>query len=134
MRFRFMKYTVTRIKNLIKLNKLVADADPFDKIHNAFLAVSCQSQEAKKENSLVSITCNLISLEGVDEIYTITENVLKVKGQKDKNIEESEFSKLKNIPIIVTQKDGKYGCGVCTDAVDHKFVFNFKNGKRQLGK
>ena len=99
-----------------------------------FLAMaSCQSQEAKKEakkeNSLVSITCSLISLEGVDEVYTIAENVLKVEGQKDKNIEESEFSKLKNVPKIVTQKDGKYGCGVCTDGVDHKFVFNFKSGK-----
>lgn len=95
-----------------------------------FLAMaSCQSQEAKKEDSLVSITCSLISLEGVGKVYTFTENVLKVEGQKDKIIERSEFSKLKNVPKILTQKDGKYGCGVCTDGVDHKFVFNFKNGK-----
>ena len=88
-----------------------------------FFAVSCQSQEAKIENSLVSITCSLISLEGVDEIYTVTENAIKVEGQKDKNIEGSKFSKLKNVPKIVTQKDGKYGCGICTDGVDHKFQF-----------
>lgn len=94
-----------------------------------FLAVSCQSQEAKKENGLASVTCSLISLEGVDEIYTVTENVLKIEGQKDKNIEGSEFPKLKNVPKILTQKNGKYGFGVCADGVDHKFFFNFKKGK-----
>jgi len=94
-----------------------------------FLVVSCQSQEAKKENGLASITYSLISLEGIDEIYTVTENVIKVKGQKDKIIGDSELVKLENVPKIITQKDGKYGCGVCTDGVDHKFIFNFKNGK-----
>ncbi len=95
---------------------------------------SCQSQENKKmineqevqSTNLISIKCYLITLNGEEEVYTIQSNNFFAFGNS-RVINESEYLKLISSPNVIHNKDTKYGCGVCTDAIDFKFVFNYKD-------
>jgi len=99
-----------------------------------FMMASCQSQEKNKITKkqeiqnieLISIKCYLISLNGEQEIYTIQSNKIFAFGNS-KKINNDEYIKLTNSPNIIYNKDAKYGCGVCTDAIDFKFLFNYKD-------
>lgn len=95
---------------------------------------SCISQEKKKIiedqeiqiTDLISIKCYLISLKGEEEIYTIQSNKIFAFGNS-RIINTPEYLKLINSPNVIYNKSEKYGCGICTDAIDFKFLFNYKN-------
>ena len=101
--------------------------------------ISCSSKEYKngasiidiEEDKLAKITCFLISLEGEKEIYTIQGNELKAFGKVTK-LDPNIIKNLEKIPKEIKSKNQKYGCGVCVDGVDFKFIFNFTNEKKIL--
>lgn len=101
--------------------------------------ISCSSKEYKNGTSIIDveddklpkITCFLISLEGEKEIYTIQGNELKAFGKVTK-LDPNIIKNLETIPKEIKSKNQKYGCGVCVDGVDFKFIFNFTNEKRIL--
>ncbi len=106
------------------------------------LFLSCNSKGGKqtisnKDNieigntasqELKSITCSLLSLDGEKEIYSINANILTAFGKKYQ-LSDIEYNKIKQYPSQILEKDEKYGCGVCVDEVDYKFVFNFGKTK-----
>lgn len=97
---------------------------------------SCQSQEKKEQmtnkindtSKLISITCYLVSLDGTEEIYNIKQDSIYSFGEV-KKLSAEQYYKFINAPKVVYSKDSKYGCGVCTDGVDFKFVFNYQDKK-----
>lgn len=101
--------------------------------------ISCSSKEYKngtsiidiEDDKLAKITCFLISLEGEKEIYTIQGNELKAFGKVTK-LDPNIIKNLEKIPKEIKSKNQKYGCGICVDGVDFKFIFNFTNEEKIL--
>ncbi len=95
-----------------------------------FIITSCNSQKKGKSNKmgsvppLTSITCYLMSLDGEKKIYTIQMNNIIAFG-KQKELNAEDCKKIMTPPSIIYNNGLKYGCGVCTDQVDYKFVFKY---------
>ena len=92
---------------------------------------SCLGQKENKhdkkvknmEASIQQITCFLKTLDGDKEIYRIVNDSIYYFN-KERKLTTDRFLKLKSMPEIIIGKDTEIGCGVCSDGVDYKFVFN----------
>lgn len=102
------------------------------------LIIACQPKEKKgqvlTENNNevnmkykpISITCYLLSLDGEQEIYTIKQDSIYFFGKTEK-LDKEQYEQFRKTPDIIYNKGNKYGCGVCTDGVDYRFIFSYKD-------
>lgn len=101
--------------------------------------LSCSSEPRKdnnvKENpltdSLNKITCFLLTVDGEREVYRIEADKLYSNGKSSK-IDNEILEKIEKVPSKLKENNQKFGCGVCMDAIDFKFVFEFQNDTRVL--
>ncbi len=96
------------------------------------LIFSCANKEGVRENQiqkqkLTSITCSIKSLEGEHQVYTIKQDSLFTTNKKYK-LSKDEVNELNDIPTKIENESKTIGCGVCVDAIDFKFEFNFSTG------
>lgn len=103
--------------------------------------ISCNSKEYRTEKSnsmdrleygsIDKITCYLLTLDGEIEVYRIEDDKL-YSGGKSSTLDSQLLGKIQDIPEELKHNNLKFGCGICVDAVDFKFVFELKNKKTVL--
>lgn len=97
------------------------------------IIISCNGQSSQKPDKMknqIIINCFLVDLNGEHKIYDIKDMVIYASGKEDK-IDSIKYSTLQNPPENILTMNNQFGCGVCTDGVDYKFIFTHNNKSTQ---